>query len=49
MDWVMFIILGLSSGLAILLALSMFAGWVAKNFFGKSDSWLEYGMDEDEM
>jgi len=49
MDWVMFIILGLSSGLAILLALSMVVSWATKNLFGKSDSWLEYGIDEDEM
>ena len=49
MDWVMIIIIALLAGLVALLAVIMFAGWVAKNFFGKSEAWLDYGIDEDEM
>jgi hypothetical protein len=49
MDWVMIIVIASLSGLVALFAVMAFAGWVANNFFGKSEAWLDYGLDEDEM
>jgi hypothetical protein len=49
MELMLLIGLSVFALLVVVIALIAFAGWVAKNFFGKSDSWLDYGIDEDDL
>ena len=49
MDWVGYALLGIITILLIFVVIAMVAGWIAESFFGRSDSWLEYGLDDDEF
>ena len=49
MDWIMYVALGVVSVLLIVVAVLAIASWFADSLLGKSESWLEYGLDDDEI
>lgn len=49
MDWIGYALLGIITILLIVVVVLIIAGWIAESLFGKSEAWLEYGIDEDEM
>lgn len=49
MDWIGYALLGIITILLIVIVVAVVAGWIAESFLGKSDSWLEYGLDDDEI
>ena len=49
MDWILYLAVGVIAVLLIAVVVLLVAGWIAESFLGKPDSWLDYGLDEDEM
>ena len=49
MNWILWAVSGVVLFVSLLASVVAVVGWAATQIFGKSEAWLEYGIDEDEM
>jgi hypothetical protein len=49
MDWIGYVAGGVIAVLLITVVVLLVAGWIAESLLGKPESWLEYGLDDDDM
>jgi hypothetical protein len=49
MDWILWTLIGVVLIVFLWTVLISVVGWFATKFFGKSEAWLDYGLDEDDL
>jgi hypothetical protein len=47
MDWILWALTGVVLFLSLWAVVIAVVGWVATQLFGKSETWLDYGTDDD--
>jgi hypothetical protein len=49
MDWILWTLVGVVLFLSLWAAVVAVVGWAATQIFGKSEAWLDYGIEDEDL